>query len=150
MIPEAGMADYSKAAFDLKARLNAKARKKADLTAFFENVRVHILSEVEKANVELVKEGAPKIDLQQASPYEATIEIACRTATCIISQDRSIPSISAVVHGELGDKTIAYRILCEESPIKARKLSDASETQANVDASDMASTFVEELIMIAP
>ena len=58
------MVDYPKAAFDFKARLNAKVKRKADLDAFFEGVRVNIVKEVEKANAELVREGAPKIDLQ--------------------------------------------------------------------------------------
>jgi hypothetical protein len=130
--------------------LNAKAKKKADLDAFFEGVRVNIVKEVEKANAELTREGAPKLDVQQASPHEYTIEIVCRTASCKISQDRSVPSIGAVVAGEAGEKTITFVILFDESPIKARKLSATPETEEKVDPSDLAATFVEELIIGAP
>jgi len=144
------MTDYAKAAFDFKARLNAKTKKKADLDAFFEGVRVNIVKEVDKANIELVKAGAPKIDLQQASPHEYTIEIVCRAATCKISQDRSKPSIGAVIAGEAGEKTITFIILFEESPIKARRLSLTPETEAKIDPSEVAGSFVEELITGAP
>jgi len=144
------MTDYAKAAFDFKARLNAKTKKKADLDAFFEGVRVNIVKEVDKANIELVKASAPKIDLQQASPHEYTIEIVCRAATCKISQDRSKPSIGAVIAGEAGEKTITFIILFEESPIKARRLSLTPETEAKIDPSEVAGSFVEELITGAP
>ena len=144
------MTDYAKAAFDFKARLNAKTKKKADLDAFFEGVRVNIVKEVDKANIELVKASAPKIDLQQASPHEYTIEIVCRAATCKISQDRTKPSIGAVIAGEAGEKTITFIILFEESPIKARRLSLTPETEAKIDPSEVAASFVEELITGAP
>jgi len=144
------MTDYAKAAFDFKARLNAKTKKKADLDAFFEGVRVNIVKEVDKANIELVKASAPKIDLQQASPHEYTIEIVCRAATCKISQDRTKPSIGAVIAGEAGEKTITFIILFEESPIKARRLSLTPETEAKIDPSEVAGSFVEELITGAP
>jgi hypothetical protein len=144
------MADYAKAAFEFKARLNAKAKKKVDLDAFFEGVRINIAKEVDKANSDLVREGAPTIDLQQASPYEHTIELICRGASCKISQDRSTPSIGAVVAGEAGEKTITFIILTEESPVKARRLSLTPETEAKVDPIDLAASFVEELITGAP
>ena len=144
------MTDYAKAAFDFKARLNAKAKKKADLDAFFEGVRVNIVKEVDRANAELSREGAPKIDVQQASPHEYTIELACRTASCKISQDRDAPSIGAVVAGEAGEKTITFLILFDESPIKARRLSLTPETEEKVDPSELAASFVEELITGAP
>jgi hypothetical protein len=144
------MVDYPKAAFDFKARLNAKTKRKADLDAFFEGVRVNIVKEVDKANAELVREGAPKIDLQQASPHEHTIELVCRLASCKISQDRSAPSIGAVIAGEAGEKTITFMILLGESPIKAQRLTSTQETEEKIDPSELAASFVEELITGAP
>lgn len=144
------MVDYPKAASDLKARLNAKAKRRVDLDAFFEGVRVNIVKEVEKANVELSREGAPTIDLQLASPFEHTIELACKNARCNISQDRSVPSIGAVVTGEAGEKTTTFIILVNESPVKARRMNLTTDEAEKVDASDLAAAFVEELIMGAP
>jgi hypothetical protein len=144
------MVDYPKAAFEFKERLNAKAKRKADLDAFFEGIRVSIGKEVDKANLELSREGAPKIDLQQASPHEYTIEIVCRSATCNISQDRSVPSIGAVISGEAGQKNVAFIILIDENPIRARRLSLTPEIEPKIDPAELAATFVEELITGAP
>jgi len=144
------MVDYAKAAFDFKARLNAKAKRKTDLDAFFEGIRVNIGKEVDKANLDLAREGAPTIDLQQASPYEHTMELLCRGVSCKIFQDRSVPSIGAVVGGEAGEKTITFIILLEETPVKARRLSLTPDAEAKVDPVDLAATFVEELITGAP
>jgi|SRR5271168_2810850 len=155
------MADYSKAASGLKARIDAKVKRRLDLDAFFEELRTGISKEVEKANAELTKEGAPKIEVQRASVGEPTIELRCNKATCDVSQDRSTPSIGAVVTGEAGEKTITYHVLLEESPLKARRLSPTSETgqkrlsltseiEGKVDVVQIASTFVEELISGAP
>ena len=144
------MTDYAKAAFDFKARLTAKTKRKADLDDFFEGVRVNIVKEVDKANIELAREGAPRVDLQQASPHEHTIELVCRGASCKISQDRSTPSIGAVVAGESGEKTITFIILFEESPVTARRLSLTPETEAKIDSAELAASFVEELIIVAP
>jgi hypothetical protein len=144
------MVDYSKAAFDLKARLNAKAKRRVDLDAFFEGVRVNIVKEVEKANVELLKEGAPTVDLQLASPFEHTIELACRNASCKISQDRSVPSIGAIIAGEAGEKTVTFLILVNESPVKARRINFSTDDTEKADPTDLAATFVEELIVGAP
>jgi hypothetical protein len=144
------MVDYPKAAFELKARLNAKAKRKADLDAFFEGVRVNIVKEVEKANVELSRAGAPNVDLQQASPYEHTMELICRSASCKISQDRSVPSIGAIVAGESGSKTITFLILVDESPVKARRMILDPDSAEKVDRDELAAAFVEELIAGAP
>jgi hypothetical protein len=144
------MVDYPKAAFDFKARLNAKAKRKADLDAFFEGIRLSIGKEVDKANVELSREHAPKIDVQQASPHEYTIELVCRAAKCNISQDRSVPSIGAVISGEAGQKTVTFLILIDETPVRARRLSLTPETEPKIDPAELAATFVEELITGAP
>ncbi len=144
------MTDYAKAASDLKARLNAKVKRRLDLTAFFEEVRVAISREVAKANLELAKENAPKLEIQQASLGEPTIELICDKARCNISQDRSTPSIGAVVTGEAGEKTITFLILLDETPLKVRRLSLTPQTEEKVDATGLAATFVEELITGAP
>jgi len=144
------MTNYSKAAIDLKARMDAKVKRRVDLSAFFEGLRTGLTKEVEKANVELIKEGAPKIEIQRASVGEPTIELRCGNATCNVSQDRSVPSIGAVVAGEAGEKTITYLILLEESPLNARRLGLTSEAGEKVDAVGLASAFVEELIAGAP
>src|SRR5580658_6709049 len=98
------MADYSKAASDLKARINAKVKRRLDLDAFFEELRTGLTKEVEKANAELTKAAAPKIEIQPASVGEPTIELRCNKATCNVSQNRTTPSIGAVVAGEAGEK----------------------------------------------
>jgi hypothetical protein len=144
------MTDYAKAASDLKARLNAKVKRRLDLTAFFEEVRTALSKEVAKANLELGKESAPKIEIQQASLGEPTVELICGQASCNVSQDRSAPSVGAVIAGESGEKTITFLILVDESPIRARRLSLTPETEEKVDANLLAATFVEELIMGAP
>jgi hypothetical protein len=144
------MADYAKAAFDLKARLNAKAKRKADLNAFFEAVRSNIRKEVEKANAELSVNGAPKIDIRQESPEEPTIELACGSAICKISQDRSAPSIAATIKGETGEKTVTFILLDEESSVTAQRVSLAPANEEKVGPIEIASTFVEELIVGAP
>jgi hypothetical protein len=144
------MTDYAKAASDLKARLDAKVKRRLDLTAFFEEVRVSLTKEVTQANVELIKAGAPKIDIQQASLGEPTIELVCDKASCHISQDRSAPSVGAVIVGESGEKTVTFLILVDESPLRARRLSLAPATEPKVDANELAATFVEELITGAP
>jgi hypothetical protein len=144
------MTDYTKAASDLKARLDAKVKRRLDLTAFFEEVRTALSKEAAKANLELEKQGAPKIDIQQASLGEPTIELVCGQARCNVSQDRSAPSVGAVVTGESGEKTITFLILVDESPIRARRLSLTPETEEKVDANLLAATFIEELITGAP
>src|ERR1700733_2550615 len=100
------MTDYAKAASDLKARLNAKVKRRLDLTAFFEEVRTALSKEAAKANLELDKLNAPKIEIQQASLGEPTVELMCGEASCNVSQDRSAPSVGAVIAGESGEKTI--------------------------------------------
>jgi hypothetical protein len=144
------MADYAKAASELKARLNAKIKRKADLNAFFEAVRTNMRKEVDKANVELYANSAPKIDIRQESPEEPTIELACGNAICKISQDRSTPSIAAVITGEAGEKTVTFIILTEESPLTAQRVSLAPANEAKVEPSYIAATIVEELITGAP
>lgn len=144
------MTDYSKAASGLKARMDAKVKRRSDLNEFFEVLRTGLSEEVQKANAELTKEGAPKIEIQRASIGEPTIELVCGKATCNVSQNRSAPSVGAVVAGDAGEKTITYLILLEESPLKACRLSVASETAEKLDAVQIASSFVEELIACAP
>jgi hypothetical protein len=144
------MTDYAKAASDLKARLDAKVKRRLDLTAFFEEVRSNLTKEVAQANAELIKAGAPKIDIQQASLGEPTIELVCDKASCHVSQDRGAPSVGAVITGESGEKTVTFLILVDESPLRARRLSLAPDTEPKVDANALAATFVEELITGAP
>lgn len=144
------MPDYARAASELKARLDAKAKKKSDLDNFFEELKLSIAEEVKKANLELASVGAPSVDFQQASVGEPTIELRCRTAHSKISQDRAAPSISAVVHGESGEKTITFLILVEESPLKAQRVSLAPAIEPKIGPSDIAATLVEELIAGAP
>jgi hypothetical protein len=78
------------------------------------------------------------------------MELLCRGVSCKISQDRSVPSIGAVVAGEAGEKTVTFIILIEETPVKARRLSLTPENEAKVDPADLAASFVEELITGAP
>jgi hypothetical protein len=144
------MADYSKAASELKARMDAKLKRRLDLNDFFEGLRTGLSKEVEKANVELIREGISKIEIQRASVGEPTIDLMCGKATCNISQNRSAPSIGAVITGEAGEKTITFLILLDESPLKARRLSVTAGVGEKVDTVGLASTFVEELIAAAP
>jgi hypothetical protein len=144
------MTDYAKAASELKARLDAKVKRKLDLTAFFEEVRAALTKEVAVANVELSKAGAPKVEIQPASLGEPTIELTCDKARCHVSQDRSAPSVGAAIIGESGEKTVTFLILIDESPLRARRLSLAPDTEPKIDANELAATFVEELITGAP
>jgi hypothetical protein len=144
------MADYAKAAAGLKARVDAKTKRKNDLTAFFESVRSSIAKEVTKANVELSANGVPKIDLQQEGFEEPKIQLQCGYAICKIALDRNAPSIAAQIVGESGEKTVTFVILTEESPLSAQRASLAPAVEEKVVASHIAATFVEELIASAP
>ncbi len=144
------MADYAKAASELKSRLDAKTKKKNDLDTFFEGVKSNIIKEVGKANAELSAVKAPKIDIRQESPDEPTIELACGIAICKISQDRSAPSIGSVIHGESGEKTVTFLILTGETPVKAQRVSLSPSTEPQVEPPEVAATIVEELIAGAP
>jgi hypothetical protein len=140
------MADYAKAAFDLKARINAKIKKKADLNAFFESVRTSMAKEVEKANIELSANKAPEIYLREEGYEEPTIELKCGNTVCKISQDRRAPSISAIVSGELGETTVTFIILTEETPFQAQRVSLAPAVEEKVGTDAIAATIVEALI----
>jgi hypothetical protein len=144
------MVDYAKAASGLKSRMDAKVKRRLDLNEFFEGVRDGLTGEVAKANAELSKAGAETVDIQQASLGEPTVELVCGKATCNISQDLNVPSIGAVISGESGAKTVTFIILIDETPVKARRVSLAPETEERVDPAQLAATFVEELIMGAP
>lgn len=144
------MANYAKAASDFKARLDAKVKRRTDLSSFFEALRSSIRKEVERANVELSANSAPNIDLRQEGHEEPTIELACGKAICKISQDRTVPSVAAIVTGEAGEKTLTFIILIEESPVTAQRVSLAPALEEKVRTSEIAATIVEELIMGAP
>jgi len=144
------MADYAKAASEFKARLDAKAKKRRDLYAFFEDLKTSLGTEVALANAELAAAGAPAVVLQQASEGEPTIDLVCGKAFCRISQDRSTPSIGGTVVGEAGESTITFLILTEESPLKASRVSLTPELEAKVGPAEIAATLVEALIAGAP
>ena len=144
------MADYAKSALGLKARLDQKIKRRLDLTAFFEGLRSALTLEVAKANIELLKVGAPKVEIQQASLGEPTIELVCDKAICHLSQDRGVPSIGAILKGESGEQTITFLVLVDESPLKACRISLTPEIEEKVDAVQIAATFVDALIAEAP
>jgi hypothetical protein len=140
------MADYAKAASDLKARINAKIKKREDLNAFFEALRASMRTEVDKANVELSAVKAPTIDLRQEGFEEPTIELACANTVCRVSQDRTVPSVSAAVEGATGEKTVTFVILMDESPITAQRVSLAPALEEKLSTDAIAAVMVEELI----
>ena len=144
------MADYSKAASDLKARLNAKTKRRTDLYAFFEALKVGLEREVKVANAALVQVNASTVSMQQASEGEPTIELLCGKATCSISQDWTVPSVGAVIVGEAGEKTVTFVIVIAEEPVMAKQVSLTPDLEAKVSADDVAATFVEALIAGAP
>lgn len=141
------MADYAKAASDLKARIDAKTKKKADLTAFFESVRASIAVEVEKANIELAANKLPEIYLREEGYEEPTIEIKCGSTVCKVSQDRTVPSISASILGEAGESSVTFLILTEETPLLAQRVSLAPAVEEKVGTDAIAATIVETLIL---
>lgn len=141
------MVDYAKAAFDLKARINAKIKKKVDLTAFFESVRTSMGQEVEKANIELAANKAPEIHLREEGYEEPTIELKCGSTICKVSQDRKVPSISAIVSGESGENTVTFIILTEETPFRAQRVSLAPQVEEKVGTDGIAAAIIEALIL---
>lgn len=141
------MVDYAKAAFDLKARINAKIKKKADLTAFFESVRISMGHEVEKANIELAANKAPEIYLREEGYEEPTIELKCGSSICNVSQDRRTPSISAVVSGESGETSVTFLILTDVTPFVAQRVSLAPAVEEKIGTDGIAATIVESLIL---
>lgn len=141
------MVDYAKAAFDLKARINARIKKKADLTAFFESVRTSMGQEVEKANIELAANKAPEMYLREEGYEEPTIELKCGSTICKVSQDRNVPSISAIVSGESGETSVTYLILVDETPLLAQRVSLAPAVEEKVGTDAIAATIVESLIL---
>jgi hypothetical protein len=144
------MADYSTAAADLKARLDAKAKRRADLYAFFEALKVGLAREVKTANEALVQAGASTVSMQEASEGEPTIELLCGKATCRISQDWAVPSVGAVITGEAGEKTVTFLIVVEEEPVMAKRVSLTPDLEPKVAVEEVAAIFVEALIAGAP
>jgi hypothetical protein len=140
------MVDYAKAASDLKARINAKIKKRADLNAFFEALRASIRVQVEAANVELSAVKAPTIDLRQEGYEEPTIELALGNTIGKITQDRSVPSLTAAILGAGGEKTVTFVIQTEESPLTAQRVSLAPALEEKLGTDAIAATIVEELI----
>jgi hypothetical protein len=140
------MADYAKAASDLRARIDAKIKRKADLTAFFESVRSCIGQEVAKANVELAANKVPEIYLREEGYEEPTIELKCGSTVCKVSQDRKVPSISASILGEAGETTVTFIILTEETPFLAQRVSLAPALEEKAGTDRIAATIVETLI----
>jgi len=144
------MADYFKAASEFKARLNAKATRAAELSAFFEGVRNGLREEIVNANAYLARENAPKVEFKEGWPEGATIELVCSTATCKVSMDSDAPSIQGLVSGETGEKTVTFTLLHDESPLKAQRVSLTPATEEKVGPTEVAATLVEELITGAP
>ena len=148
------MADYAKAASELKARVD----KIADLVAFFESVRSNLFTETEKANSALAYENAPLIEFKQGWPDGPAIELACGNATCTVSQDIHVASIAAVVQGQAGQTTVTFLILADEStptstpisPVVARRVSLTPDIEEKVGPAEIAAAFVEALIQGAP
>jgi hypothetical protein len=144
------MTDYAKAASDLKARLDAKFKRIADLNEFFESVRGSIATEVASANTELAEKCAPTIAIREEGVGEPTIQLACQNAICKISQNRDVPSISAVITGESGETTLTFVILVDQSPVVGQQVSLAPATEPKLSPSEIAAKFVEALIAGAP
>jgi hypothetical protein len=140
------MVDYAKAASDLKARINAKIKKRADLNAFFEALRTSIRVQVEEADVELSAVKAPTIDLRQEGYEEPTIELALGSTICKITQDRSVPSVTATILSGSGEKTVTFVIQTDESPVTAQRVSLAPALEEKLGSDAIAATIVEELI----
>ena len=144
------MADYFKAASELKARLTAKATKAAELDTFFESVRSGIHEEIANANAYLARENAPKIEFKEGWPKGATIELACATATGKVALDPDAPSITAVIAGEDAEKAVTFILLHDQTPLKAQRVSLTPATEEKVGPHEVAATIVEELITGAP
>lgn len=157
------MTDYGKAASELKSRLEAKAKREAELNAFIEAVRTSLFTEVEKANSALTYEGDPLIEFKQGGPDGPTIVLTCGAATAKISllapADPKVPrdpkaaddpSIVANIVSESGEKTVTYFILQRESPLRARRISLSPDEEQKIEPAEIASTIVEELINSAP
>jgi len=140
------MADYAKAASELKTRVD----KIADQVAFFESVRSNLFTELEKANSALAYENAPLIEFKQGWPDGPAIELACGNATCTVSQDIHAASIAAVVLGQAGQTTVTFLILPDESPLAARRVSLTPDIEKKVGPAEIATAFVEALILGAP
>ena len=144
------MADYEKAAADLKARLDAADKRTRDLNDFFEALRAAVTKEVTKANAELAKLTLPPIMVQQEGLGEPTMRLACKHASTKITQDREVPSIIATLHGEEGDKPITFVVLPDETPITAQRVSLAPATEPKLSPVQMAEIIVEEFIHVCP
>jgi hypothetical protein len=144
------MADYAKAASDLKARLDAKYKRIADLNDFFESVRSAITTEVASANAELSARKAPTIAIREEATGEPTIQLACMNALCKIAQNRDVPSISAVITGEAGETTLTFIIQIDQSPVTAQQVSLAPAAEPRLSPAEIAARFVEALIAGAP
>jgi len=148
------MVDYAKAASDLKARMNAKTKRREDLVAYFEALRVSVQGEVGKANLELTNNQAPNINMREEGVEEPTIELRCWNTVCQISQDRSVPSGSAAILGAnpldpSAAKTVTFAILLDESPIAAQRVSLAPALEEKLGTEAVAATIVEALILEA-
>jgi hypothetical protein len=144
------MADYAKAASDLKARLDAKARRTANLDAFFEALRVGLSDEAEQANSALTYEGAPTIEFKEGWSTGDIIVITCGTATATITQDREAPNVAANITSETGERSVTFIILPDESPATAQRVSLSPVTEPKIEPRASAATIIEELIASAP
>jgi len=144
------MADYTKAASDLKVRLDAKAKRAANLDAFFEAVRVALSDEAEKANSALTYEGAPTIEFKEGWSTGDIIVITCATATATVTQDREAPNVAANIVSEAGEKPVTFIILPDESPVTAQRVSLSPATEPKIEPQAAAETIIQELIASAP
>jgi hypothetical protein len=147
------MVDYAKAATELKARLDAKKKRIADLDSFFVFLRGDVGAETQKANVELAALAAPAIFVSAENSDEIanqTIQLTCGDAVATIAQDRTAPSLTATIASESGAKTVTFVIDPSQSPATAQRVSLAPAVEPKRGTQEIAATFVEELIASAP
>ena len=144
------MSDYAQAAAQLKARLDARAKKIADFDAFYESLRSHLFTESEIANSALTYENAPQIEFVEGWPEGEAMKLVLGGATCQISRDRQKPSIAADIHAESGPKTVTFLVLESESPMMAQRVSLTPAIESKIGPEGIAGVILVELITGAP
>jgi hypothetical protein len=156
---EPSMPDYATSAANLKLRLDAKAKRTADLEAFFEHVRTSLFTELETANSALAYENAPLIEFTQGWPTGPIVQLTCAGAVCTVTTDPNAPKapnpanapiIAAHIVYEAGEKTVTFTILDTESPFVARRISLVPDAEPKTTPQQIAAIIVEELITTAP
>jgi hypothetical protein len=144
------MADYQKAAADLRIRIDAKTKWVNDLNSFFESLRAEIAKEVAKANVAMNEHKLPPIIIRQEGLGEPTISLTSKQTDAKITQDRSVPSIISKVKGEAGERVLTFLILDKETPILAQRVSLAPAVESKLTTAEIAGLIVEDLIYGSP